>query len=107
MLDYRKVERLKAKRDLEGLKDYLIEEIKESKDPQAYYELGYYYYRHDHKDVMKMKAIYNFEKAASLNQPQACVMLARMYETGFFLEEDLKKAFEYYKKAADLNFEAG
>ena len=43
-----------------------------------------------------------FLKAAELNMNKAQVRLALLYERGAGVPEDIEKAFEWYKKAADL-----
>lgn len=51
------------------------------------------------------KAFHYAEKAAKLNDEQALYLLGHYYENGIFVKKDIEKAYEFYLKSSDLQFE--
>ena len=74
----------------------------DKQDPDGQYELAYYYFsQHDYEEALTCA-----EKSASQNVADAAYLLGHLYEQGKGVEVDLKKALEWYEKAAPLNDEA-
>lgn len=71
----------------------------DKQDPDGEYELAYHYFcQHDYE-----KALTYAEKSATQNHAYAAYLLGYLYEQGKGVEADLKKALEWYEKAAPRN----
>ena len=86
------------KKDLEKAKDYLFKAAK-LKDDQACFNLAYFYFFGG--DIVKKdnkQAFIYAKMAADQNHPDACNLVAYMYENGIGCDKDPKKAQEYRDK---------
>ena len=85
-------------KDIEKAKKYLFKAA-ELKDDQACYNLAFFYYSgSDIVDKDKKQAFIYAKMAADQNHPDACNMVAYLYENGIGCDKDPKKAQEYRDK---------
>lgn len=85
-------------KNLEKAREYLFQAAK-LKDDQACYNLAFFYY--SGSDIVKKdkkQAFIYAKMAADQNHPDACNMIAYLYENGIGCDKDPKKAQEYRDK---------
>ncbi|KAJ9049797.1 hypothetical protein DSO57_1020868 [Entomophthora muscae] len=78
-------------------------------DPKAHYYLGYYYFW-GQEDVCEKdwdKALYHFEIASNANDSDALDHLGMYYSNEQNPNKNLVKAFEFYKRSAELGNKKG
>lgn len=74
----------------------------DKQNPNGQFELAYHYFsQHDYENTRTYA-----EKSAAQNSADAAYLLGHLYEQGKGVEADLKKALEWYEKAAPRNDEA-
>lgn len=76
----------------------LLEKSAKEKNYDAAWTMAEWYYHNDSPDL----SIALLKYAAKGNHPTAVACLGHLYDIGYWLPMDKKKAFKLYKKAADL-----
>ena len=85
--------------------------LKDDKSAKHFFKCGYYCF-HDvstyELGVLKInkgqydKGIYYLNQASYLGSKDASLLLAKYYETGTYVDQDLQKASIYYRKAMEI-----
>ncbi|MCT4665469.1 MAG: hypothetical protein N4A45_09580 [Flavobacteriales bacterium] len=87
--------------------DLLIRSALDNKN--AMFELGQFYendaYLTPNPFANASKCLYWYSKATNFNHPEACNMLATIYESGICCKRSLRKALYLYEKGSKLGYD--